>query len=93
MDAQIAKRQTRAYNKKKTGPMGVTDVNKGKIRLNISDDAKRILWMIIECVIIGFLINVMMHNFGFRIGIINSLGWTILWWILRFKLPEVRRRY
>lgn len=81
------------FRKKQPGPMGVTDVEKGKIRLNIAPEYKNFLWMVLECLIIGFLLNIMMHNFSFRIGIINIFGWSIFWWLLKFKMPDIKRSY
>jgi len=101
MDADIgkqlekdAKRQTKIFNKKSTGPMGVTDISKRRLRINLSPDIQKFLFLIAECLIVGFLIMIMFNNFGnFKIGLINYFGWSVLWLMIKFVLPDVIRRY
>jgi len=92
---QIEKDSKRSIFKKKqtAGPMGVTNISKKPIRINISDDVKKFLLLIVECVIVGALLTVMFNNFGFRISVMDFLAWIIAWWIIRFKAPEIIRSY
>ena len=78
---------------KKNGPMGVTNISKRPINVNLSESVKGVLFILLECLAMGFLLNVMSNNFGLSISALKSLGWAVVWWLVKFKLPEVVRLY
>lgn len=75
------------------GPMGVTDISKKKIRFNIDQKHKTLILMTVECLIIGFLINILAYCFGMSVSIIHSLGWAVGFWLLKFKMPATIKLY
>jgi hypothetical protein len=84
----------RIFPKKLTsGPMGVTDIAKGKVKIVIDKKYSTLLFMTLECLIVGFLINIFAYCFGMSISIIHSLGWAVGVWLLKFKMPEIVKLY
>ena len=78
---------------RKKGPMGVTDISKRPIRLNISIEVVKSLAIIAESIIMGFLLNIFFFNFGFRFTILSAIGWGIGFWAIKYRLPEIFRSY
>lgn len=79
--------------RKSAGPMGVTDISKKPVRINLSEDIKKLFWIILECIIIGILISIFASNFGMKMSIMDCVGWMICWWLVKFKMPDIVRSY